>query len=229
MLFVVASMEIEIEGLYGLDKSGKHWSNCDLVYTGIGRENVRKTLKSLLSKGDPAMEGILSVGFVGSIDPEVKPGDLCLADRVKSSDREGGFIPDSDWRDRAGTALEGKFRTCGLLTVEETASSVEGKRSLRAKGASVIDQETYWVAKEADERDLPFLSIRVVFDGINQDLPPARCYDSDSGKVLPGKFVRWLAEEPSGLKDLPRLGWNSLRARSRLTDAVNCVLPALRE
>ena len=229
MLFVVASMEIELEGLCGLDKSGKHWESCDLVYTGIGKENVRKTMKSLLLKGDPAMEGILSVGFVGSIHPEVKPGDLCLVDKVRTSDREKGFIPDRDWRDRAGTALGGKFRTCGLLTVEETASSVEEKRSLRAKGASIIDQETYWVAKEADERDLPFLSIRVVFDGINQDLPPARCYDSDSGKVLPGKVFRWLAEEPSGLKGLPRLGWNSVRARGRLTDAVNSVVPALLE
>jgi len=226
MLTVLAAMKVELEGPFGLNKSSTYWAECDLVYTGIGRKNALETLENL--KGDPEMEGILSVGFVGSIDPEVKPGDLCLVDRVQASDRKDSFFSDRDWQDRASSALEDNYRTCGLLTVEDTVSGVEEKRSLiKVKGASIVDQETYWVARAADERDLPFLSLRVVSDGLDQELPPKSCYDVDSGRVRPGRVLAWLAREPGRFVDLTRLGVNSFRARRRLAGAVNSVVPAL--
>lgn len=224
MILVVASMEVEIEGLFGLDKPSDHWEECKLRYTGIGRENVNEAFNSF--EFDSTLEGLLSVGFVGSVDPDFKPGDLCLIEAVGAQQKEGWLYPDQTLCTAARKSLDGSFRTSELLTVDRTATSAEEKDSLSSGQFSIIDRETYWVAKKADEEEVPFLSLRVVIDGVDQKLPPEYCYD-DTGKIRPGKFTSWLVRNPKRMSELPRLGWNSIRARRRLGEALNRVVPAL--
>ena len=225
MILVVASMKVELEGLFGLDRSPGHWKDCKLEYTGIGRDNVYETLKTL--ELEPDLRALLSVGFGGSIDPGVKPGDLCLIEAVGSGDGKDKFYPDEGFTSLARSSLDGNFTDCGLLTVGSTATEPEEKRSLGSDEFSIIDRETYWIAKLADEKNVPFLGLRVVIDGVDQKLPPDCCYDGDTGKVKPGSFTSWLINNPVQIGELPRLGWNSIRARRRLGEAVNRVVPAI--
>jgi len=225
MILVVASMKVELEGLFGLDRSFDHWNECELKYTGIGRENVAETLNLVDYSLD--REGLLSVGFVGSIDPGVKPGELCLIEAVGSTDKTEMLYPDEELLELAGRSLNGDYRTCKLLTLNKAASSPEDKRSLGTEEVSVIDQETFWTAEIAAENGIPFLAMRVVVDGVDQALPPESCYDGDTGEVKPGRFTSWLIHNPTRLSGLPGLGWNSVKARRRLGEAINDVLPAL--
>ncbi|MEF8836755.1 MAG: hypothetical protein V5A87_02760 [Candidatus Bipolaricaulota bacterium] len=225
MILVVASMELELEGLFGLDRSPGYWEACELKYTGIGRRQVDKTFDSF--EFDPALDGLVSVGFVGSVDPDFEPGELCLIESIESEGKEVRLQPDEALWKRAQKSLTGVYQTCELLTVDRTLRSIEEKRSLGANQFSIIDRETYWVAKIAEEEALPFLSLRVVFDGIDQELPPEFCYDGDTGKVKPGRFTSWLVRNPSRLREIPWLGWNSVKARRRLGQALNDVVPAL--
>lgn len=218
-------MKVELEGLFGLDRSSGYWEECELKYTGIGRGNVDRTFDSF--KFDPALDGLLSVGFVGSVDPDFKPGELCLIESIESEEKEGRLRPDEALWARAKKSLSGDYKTCELLTVDRTLASTEEKRSLGANQFSIIDRETYWVAEIAEEKAVPFLSLRVVFDGIDQGLPPEYCYDGDTGKVKPGSFTSWLIRSPSRLGEIPRLGWNSVKARRRLGEGLNDVVPAL--
>ena len=114
----------------------------------------------------------------------------------------------------------------GEFTVVE---SLRRHGLVKDRDFSVIDRETYWVAARASDEGIPFLGLRVVIDGIDQELPPESCYDSDTGEVMPGKFTSWLVKHPFKVGDLPRLGWNSVRARRRLGEAINRVVPALLE
>lgn len=225
MILVVASMEVELEGLFGLDRSPDHWEECKLKYTGIGQENVNEMFESL--KFNSTFDGLLSVGFVGSVDPKVKPGDLCLIEAVGSQRKKGRLYPDKTFWTLAQKSLRDNFRTCELLTVDRTATSIEEKRSLTSDQFSIIDRETYWVAEMANEAEVPFLGLRVVMDGVDQKLPPEYCYDDDTGKVKPGRLTSWLIKNPSRLSELPGLGWNSVKARRRLGEALNDVVPAL--
>ncbi|MFB6291503.1 MAG: hypothetical protein ABEJ25_07260 [Candidatus Bipolaricaulia bacterium] len=227
MILVVASMEIELEGLFGLDRSPAHWEDCKLSYTGIGKKNVKQTFDNLEDSSN--LDGLLSVGFVGSVDPGVKPGEICLIESVGTPGQKGRFYPDKPFWTTAQQALGGDYKSCELLTVDNTVSNSGEKRSFRIEGFSLIDRETYWVAKMADGEKIPFLSMRVVIDGVDQDLPPEVCYDSETGKVKPGEFVSWLARNPSRVGELPRLGWNSVKARHRLSEATNRVVSALLE
>ncbi len=225
MILVVASMEVELEGLFGLDTSPAYWEECELKFTGIGREHVTGTFDSF--KFDPDLDGLLSVGFGGSVDSGVKPGDLCLIEAVGSDERENKFYPDKAFWTVAQESLRESFRTCELLTVGRTVMNTEGKRSLASDEFSIIDRETYWVAEIADREEVPFLSMRVVIDGIDQELPPEFCYDTDTGRVKPGKFTSWLVRNPFRIREIPELGWNSIKARRRLGKALNSLVPAL--
>lgn len=225
MILIAASMKVEIEGLFGLDRSSEYWEECRLEYTGIGRENVNKAIGSLEFDSNP--EGLISVGFVGSVDPRVKPGDLCLIEAVGAPERTERFHPDKELWARAESSLEENFRVCKLLTVDNTAASSEEKRSLRTEEFSIVDRETYWVSEIADREEIPFLGLRVVIDGADQELPPEYCYHEDTGQVRPGKFAFWLVRNPSRVGGLPSLAWNSIKARRRLGRAVNSVVPAL--
>lgn len=218
-------MEVELEGFFGLDRSPGYWEDCELKYTGIGREQVDQTFDSI--EFNPAMDGLLSVGFAGSVNTDFEPGELCLIESIKSEGKEDRLQPDEALWARAKKSLTGDYQTCELLTVDRTLRSTEEKLSLYSKQFSIIDRETYWVAKIAEEEALPFLSLRVVFDGIDQELPPEFCYDGDTGKVKPGSFTSWLVRNPSRLKEIPRLGWNSVKARRRLGQALNELVPAL--
>ncbi|MFW6006063.1 MAG: hypothetical protein ACOC9A_01315 [Candidatus Bipolaricaulota bacterium] len=225
MLFVIASMKVELEGVFGLDRSLSHWNQCKFGYTGIGRENVEKAFSEW--KFWPEAEGILSVGFVGSIDPDITPGDLCLVDKIQTSGESRQLRSEERFQKQARKAIKGDFHSCNLITLEDTAQGKREKRSLENLDSSIIDRETYWIAKMADGEDIPFLGLRAVFDGIDQNLPPATCYDENSGKVSPLQMFSWLVRNPIRVGELPQLGWNSLKARRGLTNSLNQVIPSL--
>lgn len=224
MILVVASMEVELEGFLGVDKTPDYWEECKLTYTGIGRKNVDETFDSLELSSN--LDGLLAVGFGGSVDPSLEPGELCLVESVASTGGTNKFCPNEDLLALARKNLSEDYRSCQLLTVDKTLSGVDEKRSLRSESCSIIDRETYWIAEIAAEKSVPFVALRTVIDGIDQDLPPEFCYDGDTGKVRPWKLASWILRSPGHLKELPWLGLNSVKARYRLAGAVNRILPA---
>ncbi len=224
MLSILASMKVELEGYGGIDKGAQYWSECELNYTGIGQENVNRTMDNLELASN--LEGVVSVGFAGSIDPEIDQGDLCIIDRVSSGKGEAGFKTSSDLRKRAELALGGDLNSCKLLTLEDPVAEPEEKNELAGKKYSIVDQETYWVAQAVKESDLPFFAMRVVFDDMDTGLPPASCYD-DYGEVRIPSFLSWLVRQPRMILETPSMFMNSVEARRKLSEALDQVIPAL--
>lgn len=224
MLSILASMKVELEGYGGIDKGAEYWSECELNYTGIGQENVDQTMDNLELTSN--LDGVVSVGFAGSIDPEIDQGDLCIIDRVSSEGGEAWFKTNPDLRKRAELALGQDLNSCKLLTLEEPVAEPEEKKELAGNDYSLVDQETYWVAKSVKENDIPFFAMRVVFDDMDTGLPPASCYD-DYGEVRIPSFLSWLAKHPRTLLGTPSMFMNSVDARRKLADALESVIPAL--
>lgn len=224
MLSVLASMRVELEGYGGIDRGAKYWSECELNYTGIGQNNVDRTMDNLELASN--LEGVVSVGFAGSIDPEIDQGDLCIIDSVDSEKGEVGFRTNPSLRKRAELALGQDLNSCKLLTLEDPLAEPEEKNELAENKYSIIDQETYWVAKAVKENDLPFFAMRVVFDDIDTGLPPASCYD-DYGEVRIPSLLSWLVRHPRMILETPSMFMGSVDARRKLTGALDRVIPAL--
>jgi nucleoside phosphorylase len=90
-------------------------------------------------------EAVLSAGFAGACQPDLRPGDVLLA----------GAAP-AALRHRLG-ALTGEIRT-----LDHIASPSE-KSALGRQGVAAVDMETAWLAAAAS---VPFLSVRVIIDGL---------------------------------------------------------------
>ena len=130
--------------------------NYVLVESGVGCERALQATDHLLSIFKPGR--ILSAGFAGALDPQLTRHAIYWPTRIISAD---DAIPVPD----------GKHPKT-LLTVDQVADTREEKRRLReATGADLVDMESYAVARYCREKNIPFQSVRIVFDLADEELP----------------------------------------------------------
>jgi nucleoside phosphorylase len=157
-----------------------------IARTGEGSALARQTAETLLTAHSPGL--LLSLGVAGALSGELRPGDLVAARTVLG---EGGETVDSDGRWLA-RALELPDVLSGtLLSVDRIIQSAEGKQRARAslgrEGTAVVDLEAASLAAAAAERGVPFLAVRAVSDGAEEDLP----LDFESCRDREGRIRRW--------------------------------------
>ena len=118
-------------------------------------------------------------GFCGASDPDLKTGDIHVAQSFRAVDgsgpRRGSITPDEELASALTTAARAKG--CRVVTAPSgTVSSVAGIASKvairRHLGVASVNMEDYWAACAASSAGIPFASVRVVLDTADQDLPP---------------------------------------------------------
>lgn len=145
--------------------------------SGPGGSAAESLLSSLLDRA-PA-ECVLAVGTAGALDPELRPGDVVLADRAArwrgapgaaepvvlgargATERRG---------DRPPWSSEQPFRVSWgqILTWSEPVSGRTAGSRLRARyGADCVDMETGHLARLCDERRISFLAVRAISDRVD--------------------------------------------------------------
>jgi len=172
------------------------------VLSGVGRLNGLQAARWLVQQG---VKALLSIGVAGALRPELKTGDLIVADRIMEERYDEGY---DQWELKllftklAQTALFTKGIRAGkgaIVSVKEPVSSSEGKRKLYMRShALVSDMESGSVARTAEEADLPILALRVVIDpfqrNVAQDL--SDCLDR-SGRISLPVLLKNLRRRPS--------------------------------
>jgi adenosylhomocysteine nucleosidase len=150
-------------------------------------------------------DAVISTGFCGALDPQLRTADVVVATSVAAADRRYAALPVST------TAPHHSGVVCSIDRVAQTA---EEKRRLRAGGAMVVEMEAAGVAARAQARGLPFHCIRVVTDLAGEtmanDFNAALRADGhfDTMVILRGVLRRPLARLP----ELCRLRQRSVRA-----------------
>jgi len=184
---------------------------------GIGRARAENAARRLVARG---VDGLVSWGVAGGLDPALEAGTVVLAETVLQQD--GSTVPsDARWRGRLERRIvDGVPATTGpLFHSDEVLSSVAQKRAIWERwAASVVDMESAAIAAVAREAGLPWLSVRVVTDTALVSLPPAVTASSgDDGRLRPAGIAR-LVLRPWLWQDLVRLaGSTRVAARSMRT------------
>ncbi len=120
---------------------------------------------------------IVSTGLCGALDERLAPGQLVHA--VDVVDGHG-----TSWQSLAPSAGTKPVR---LLSVGRVAVTTGEKRSLAlATGAGVVEMEAAGVAAEAARQGWPFYCVRVVSDGMEEELP----MDFNLYRDAEGRFSR---------------------------------------
>jgi adenosylhomocysteine nucleosidase len=183
-----------------------------LVIAGLGRENARRGAEILLDGHRPRW--VVSAGFAGALNPEFSRLDVALAEEVIDLDGHRYAIDVSVPPDAPGP----RVRTGRLLTVDQIVRTAAEKAELRREyEADLVDMETSAVAALCSARSVRFLSIRVISDDAQVDLPPEiAALMTRSGSYRVGAALRAIWHRPSSLKDFWALHEHAQEAADRL-------------
>lgn len=137
-----------------------------IVHTAMGARAADGLAQSVIER--PTL--LLSTGFAGGLAPELRLGDLVIAEEVRSNGET--VRVDRAFVEKAERVLARAGMTARVGSVEcsaEVAGRAE-KRELGAQGAVSVDMESGPLARWARERSIPFLSCRVVLDAATEDV-----------------------------------------------------------
>ncbi len=149
--------------------------------------------------------GVFSFGLAGALDPDLRPGDLVIADAVALP---ASTLPcHGPWREslrrRAPWARGGTIAGVDIPVPDPAAKArLHGER-----GAVIVDMESGAAALAAAEAGLPFVAVRAVSDGAHRALPAAALagFGAD-GTMDAAAVVRALMGSPWQIPALVRTG-----------------------
>lgn len=207
-----------------------------LVCAGMGRERAVASAEAVLARY--RVSAVISIGFSGALEERLAVGDLVLASELigvtgpGSNEIEPTVYQANQGLLRAATkALEATSLHVVLgptVTAPGIIATPAGKQDLGSQtGAVAVDMESYWVARAALDRGLPFLALRAISDA-QKDLLPAfhQILDAD-GDPSARRLATHLIRDPGNLVPLLRLARHASRARRVLTTGVACTVAAL--
>jgi nucleoside phosphorylase len=200
-----------------------------LVATGIGiaqaRESARRALQIL-----PRPRLVISTGVAGALSPDLKAGDLVIANRLLIESESGNYdevaqiAPDRIQSARNALARHGLTAAAGaMLTARRVLSSPAAKRAAYARGGALaVDMESAAIAIELGPSAPPFLCIRAIIDEAGDEIPGADLADP-SGQVSSLKAAAYFIRNPSALAQVPGILKNLRLATKSIASALEAL------
>ncbi len=205
-----------------------------LAVTGMGRTCAETTASAVLEH--MPVTAVLSIGFSGALSATLEVGDLVLASRLLAlpgSASDGTApppsYPDPERLQAASDALRATSQRV-ITGPTVTAPAVIGppgeKQALNERTSAIaVDMESYWIARLAAARSVPFLALRVISDALPDALPPFEQFLDADGVLHLRQLATCLLRDPRNLHRLLQMARQSWRAQRALTAGVLCALP----
>jgi adenosylhomocysteine nucleosidase len=204
-----------------------------LVKTGMGKERAENATRFILNCYPVA--AIISLGFAGALDPQLMIGDVVVcstlyyANGLKQEAQKAEPCA-SDAR-LMSAALRGtddraiRFRPGSSVTVVQLDSDPRKMQELRETfHADIVEMESYWIARIAFSRQIPFIAIRSISDTMQQGIQPFDRILALDGRLLWKETVFCFLLHPWYLKNVFTLFRNTRRAKRNLTVFVSQLL-----
>lgn len=203
-----------------------------LAVTGMGRERAEIATRFILERYP--VSTLISLGFGGALDEELEVGEVIVCSTLYCGN---GLMPagtnsalhsDAHLVSLMAKATDdsGLRSCCGSsVTVAQPVSNPEVKEKLgKALRAHIVDMESYWIARIAAERKIPFTAIRAVSDTRHDSLPAFDQMLTTDGKLLWGKAMLYFISHPAAPAKFFNLYRNARRARQSLTAFIDCIV-----
>lgn len=160
---------------------------------------------------------VISAGFAGALSPALKRNDILLADRILLGD--GAELALDLPPEIAAVAEQPGVHRGTLLCADHVVRLPGDKRALFARhGALAVDMETFAVAEVCRRREVPFLSVRVINDTADEELPRdvERLLVQKTNAARLGAAMGAICRRPGSVKDMYQLRENALVAAEQL-------------
>ena len=213
---IVAAMEREVAPLIrtwqvrSVEHGGRSYrlfedKEASLICAGVGPEAARRATEAIIQ--EVRASHVLSVGFVGALDPALKVGEV-FEPRTVINAGDGS---------RTDTGC-GK----GTLVSFSALAGREQKEKLRdAYSAAVVDMEAAAVAQGAELRGIRFGALKAVSDEAGFVMPPVEDFIEADGSFRAARFVLHVALRPWLWGATVLLARNSARSSKALCAALD--------
>jgi adenosylhomocysteine nucleosidase len=181
-----------------------------LVLTGVGKRRSQQAARAVLDRYP--VKSIVSTGLSGALSRNTLVGDIVVysglgfLDETKEENHlESILIPDPDLLSLSIKLLREAglpFITGRGVTLETVCAAPEAKKALgREFEAESVDMESYWLALAAAEKKIPFITVRSILDGVQDDLTCLTRISTD-GKIDQGAAAAHFLKHPGQIKEM---------------------------
>jgi nucleoside phosphorylase len=209
--------------------------NVRTFHSGAGIGNAARRAADIMAAHHDRVDCLLICGFAGGLSEGLRPGDILIGGNVldASAEYEQGklFVADADLFEAAESVRTVGYRayTGTLVTVDTVATTPAEKIALRHSAfADAVDMETAGAARVAEAREVPWLSIRAITDGVQDELPfDFNAFTDEDGNPDRNEIIRATLSQPWKIPSLIRLGTRSSLAANNLAHFLNAFLQQL--
>lgn len=204
-----------------------HVRPASVAVSGVGMQNATRTAEAMhLSMA----HCLLICGFAGGLSAGLLPGTLVIGEAVTSSAGET-FKADSRLLAVAESVrLPGLYAMRGMIyTGDKVLGLSAEKQELAGRcDAIAVDMETFGAAQVAARQHVPWLAVRVVTDGVDDDMPlDFNALAGADGNVDKKRVVGATLAQPWKIPALIRLGARSFHAAKNLALFLEAYLQSL--
>ncbi len=197
-----------------------------VVETGVGQEAAKRITADVIGLYQPRW--VVSAGFAGALQPELRRGHILMADEVAKLD--GARLSIGLAVDRASVDASPALHVGRILTVDDLVRSRPQKEQLgETHAALACDMETFAVGEACQRAGVKFMSVRIISDSIDDELSKEieslLTQESLAGKL--GVAAGALINRPSTVKDMWKLKEDALKATDRLARFLSGVIEQL--
>lgn len=190
------------------------------LIVGIGRANAEKSVRHFLAGGVQPPELVLTCGFAGGLNPDLKLGAVVF--EIELSEPQ---LPSANSQLRAKLLAAGA-KPAKFFCADTIATTVAEKKLLREQtGADAVEMESAAIHAVCAEKNLPCATVRVVSDTAHEDLPLDFNALAKADKSLDfGKLFFAIAKSPGKIPQLMQLQKKTKFAAERLADVLAKIL-----
>jgi adenosylhomocysteine nucleosidase len=192
-----------------------------VIATGVGGPAAAAAVANAIDFHEPLW--VISAGFAGALAPDLRRGHMLMASEVVQADasplKVGLSVPQSPG-----------LHVGRLVTVDKLIRTRQAKDSLaRQHQAIACDMESYAIAEVCREKNVRFLSVRIISDALDDELPK-EVERLLSQKTVAGKLgaaASAIFQRPGSALDLFKLQDEALKAPDRLAKLLASVVAQL--
>ena len=198
------------------------WGNKNLilVLTGVGRQRAKGSALQVVERFQPKV--LLSIGYAGGVQNGLNVGDLILANSIANESKERKkYFTDTIWLSRAQEVpVDKNIKKVvgGLLTVNQVIHDTSEKQELgKNYRVQAVEMESWEIAKVADEKNIPFFSVRVISDRMDQKVLDSSSFLDSEGEISRLKAGWYVLTHPSSIGSAFSLRTQILFANQTMT------------
>jgi len=203
--------------------SGK--TGITILLTGIGRQNAEKSLREFLATHSPNL--VLTCGFAGGLNPDLKLGEVIFEIIPGSNRRESAQTKSGEDLEPTHVGCYEKLLASGakpakFFCADRVATTTAEKKKLRDEtGADAVEMESAAIHAVCAEKHIPCVTVRVISDTADEDLPLDFNALTKPDKNLDyGKLAWAIAKSPGKIGALMELEKKTKFAAERLAEVL---------